>query len=296
MSNKSYFEQVGAFLDNELNDEELAKFNEELANNPELVKELNYQKELIAGIKSYRHSELKARLDNVPVGTGFWSGSMVKILSGAVIVAGIGYGVYEFSFTKEPAMDQKTQNTETVDDTPAVLDNKSASEKVQALDTEDDKPIEREEPKESDESGIAAETEKKVPNTKADQITTPVVPVPDSFEMENPAEEDLNLPKKTLGVESDEPIDSKLEIEVITNKRKYSFHYQVIEGRLLLYGDFNDEPYELLEISVNNEMKLFLYFKENYYEIKEDASDITPLTKVTNRSLVSELELLRVKN
>ena len=47
--NTNYIDQVGAFLDNELSGEDLANFNKELSSNPELVKELDFQKELIEG-------------------------------------------------------------------------------------------------------------------------------------------------------------------------------------------------------------------------------------------------------
>jgi len=91
-------------------------------------------------------------------------------------------------------------------------------------------------------------------------------------------------------------LESQLEIEIISNKRKYPFHYQVIEGRLLLYGDFSEEPYELLEISINSEKELYLFFKDKYYEIEETASEATPLQPVTNKSIVRELEKLKNKD
>jgi len=114
-------------------------------------------------------------------------------------------------------------------------------------------------------------------------------------EMEDPAEEDLELPESALGSE-EELADSNLEIEIITNKRKYPFHYQVIEGRLLLYGDFDEEPYELLEINVNSQKKLYLFFKKQYYEIEKDTTEISPLQGVSNKSLIRELEKIKNKD
>lgn len=127
-----------------------------------------------------------------------------------------------------------------------------------------------------------------------ENIETPNVPQPEAFEMENPAEEELELPETSLGTD-EKPIESKFEIEIITNKRKYPFHYQVDSGRLLLYGDFDEEPYELLEINVNEEKKLYLYFKDQYYEIEESAAEITPLQKVSSKSMINELEKLKNK-
>ena len=112
MSNSNYIEKVGAFLDNELDGDELVRFNEDLAQNPALVEELNFQKELIEGIKNNRRTELKARLDNVQIGNGFWSGTAVKLVSGVVIVAGIGYGIFELSNSPDSPDSNEMQTTE----------------------------------------------------------------------------------------------------------------------------------------------------------------------------------------
>ena len=79
MSKNIHFEQVGGFLDNELSPDELIKFNEELSQNPELVKELNFQKELVEGINANRKAELKARLDSINVGGGLPSSTISTI-------------------------------------------------------------------------------------------------------------------------------------------------------------------------------------------------------------------------
>ena len=113
--------------------------------------------------------------------------------------------------------------------------------------------------------------------------------------MENLSEEELELPETTLGSE-EKPMESEFEIEIISNKRKYPFHYQVNSGRLLLYGDFDEEPYEFLEINVNEEKKLYLFFKDQYYEIEESATEITPLRRVSSKSLINELEKLKNKS
>lgn len=291
-SNQKYFEQVGAFLDNELKGNELASFNNELANNPELVKELTFQKELVEGIKQNRHAELKARLESIQVGPGFWSGSIVKIATGVLIVGGIGFGIYQVStpdiVIENDSPKLETQNLDT--DSPENLPEPIVEEEI-PVEAEEEVIIESTEEIQTIEPVQSTDSEK---NT-TENIETPSVPQPEAFEMENTSEEDLELPETTLG--SDEkPIESKFEIEIISNKRKYPFHYQVNSAKLFLYGDFDEEPYELLEINVNEEKKLYLFFKDQYYEIEESATEITPLQRVSSKSTIIELEKLKNKS
>jgi hypothetical protein len=288
-SNQKYFEQVGAFLDNELKGDELTSFNNELASNPELAKELNYQEQLIEGIKKSRHAELKSRLDSIQIGNGFWSGSVVKIATGVLIISGIGFGIYQVS-TPETVIENVAPEIEVL--------NQDAPEEIPdpIIENEIPQEVESDVSKDSSEETQISESTKVADSedNSLEYIETPNVPQPEAFEMENPAEEELELPENFLGTE-EKPMESKFEVEIITNKRKYPFHYQVDSGRLLMYGDFDEEPYELLEINVNEEKKLYLYFKDQYYEIEESAVEITPLQKVSNKFMINELEKLKNK-
>ena len=207
-SNQKYIEQVGAFLDNELSGDELTSFNEELARNPELAKELNYQQELVEGIKDNRRAELKARLDNVQIGNGLWSGSAVKIFSGVLIVGGIGFGIYQIStptsITNEDApelevkiQDPPTEQPEQIKEVIVPQENENEITEDTSVETQASEPA------------ITAEKEDDSPV----EIETPDVPIPEAFDMDNPSEEDLELPETTLGTE-EKTIESKIEIEI----------------------------------------------------------------------------------
>lgn len=289
--NTNYIDQVGAFLDNELSGEDLANFNAELAINPALVKELDFQKELIEGIKEYRKTELKARLNDIPVSTALWYGTPLKIITGILVTAGIGYGIFELMQGIEPKLpeDQQVKIVEVEPirtDEPEAITNKHKQEMPEKTGIIAEEQLNKEELQDKD------------INKKEKSIAVPSAPkvlTPESFGTEQVTEDDLEIPETSLGSKN-EPLESQLEIEIISNKRKYPFHYQVNEGRLLLYGDFDEEPYELLEISINAEKKLYLFFKDKYYEIEETASEATPLQPVSNDSLIRELEKLKNKD
>lgn len=295
MSKNIYLEQVGGFLDNELSPDELVKFNEELSRNPELVKELNFQKELVEGINANRKAELKARLDSINVGGGLSSSSIstIKVISGVVIVGAIGFAIFDFTKSSENDLTPVVENTVPVED-PELKTNEP---------TERNDQSETESKKETGKALNQDPAKTSVDQTqttqpKNDEDSTPIIPEPvEAFEPTNESgtEEDLILPESILGINQNTN-KSNLEVEIISNKKKYAFHYQVLDGKIVLYGYFDEEPYELLEININGERKIFLYFKEIYYSIEKDVDEITPLQTIEDDSLTTELEKIRNKD
>ena len=65
-------EFVSGYLDNELSEVKHLEFENELLHNSELKEELNFQQDLINGIKEERRLKLKSRLDQIPVNTPFY--------------------------------------------------------------------------------------------------------------------------------------------------------------------------------------------------------------------------------
>jgi len=295
MSKNIYLEQVGGFLDNELSPDELVKFNEELSRNPELVKELKFQKELVEGINANRKAELKARLDSIDVGGGLSSSSIstIKVVSGVVIVGVIGFAIFDFTRSSENESTAEVEITIPAED-PELKTNESTAGIDQSK-TDSNEKIQ-----EAQDQTPARSSVDQTPKTEPenDEDSTPIIPKPvEAFEPTNESgtEDDLILPESNLGVdESTEK--SNLEVEIILNKKKYAFHYQVLDGKILLYGYFDEEPYELLEININGERKIFLYFKEIYYSIEKDVDQISPLQSVEDDSLTTELEKIRNKD
>jgi len=286
-----YYDLVGAYLDNELEGDHLDDFNKELTGNPDLKKELEYQHQLIEGIKANRRLELKSRLDNVTVGGPSTTGSVIKILSGAVIVAGIGFGIYNF-ILKEEDPQQEIYTTEAdifeepkQEEEPVVIETGS--------DPVEEEPTQEETPASEGDKSVEFQPDQEVKST---EVIIPDVPEPiEDFATDNIDDEDLDVPSKNLGL-TEAGAEPSLEVEIISNRRRFDFHYQVLEDRLILYGTFDEEPYQLLEINLNKEKQLYLYFKDRYYNLNRNANEITPLTEITNSSLIIELDKIKNKD
>jgi hypothetical protein len=288
MSDKqTYFSKVGAYLDNDLIGEDLASFENELKSNPKLANELNYQKDLIEGIKNFRKAELIGHFDSLPISTGVSTGIIAKFIAGAAVVGGISFGIYNMITVQTPeqentiAADQKeiSQASEEV-----IIPQSEKSESIY----KDNEALEENipEPKAQPET-----VNKQTIETTSEQVV-PVVPNPIQDMDTAESEEDLEIPENIIGsienVEKNTP-----EVEIISNIRRYQFHYAVKDGKLELYGDFDEEPYQILEINVNDEKQLFLYFKEKYYSIDSQMDNITPLIEITNESIIIKLDEIK---
>ncbi|MDZ7607231.1 MAG: hypothetical protein U5K79_16985 [Cyclobacteriaceae bacterium] len=91
---QSYEQLVGSYLDNEMSEKQRTDFENQLQSNPELKQEMQFQQEVINGVKNFRRLELKARLDNVPVYTPVYQTIAFKAVAVVAITAGIGFGSY----------------------------------------------------------------------------------------------------------------------------------------------------------------------------------------------------------
>jgi len=286
-----YYDLVGAYLDNELEGDQLDDFNKELTGNPDLKRELEFQQQLIEGIKASRRLELKSRLDNITVGRPSTTGSVIKILSGVVIVAGIGFGIYNF-ILKEEVPQQEIYISE------ADILEEPKQEEEPAVNETGSNPVEEEQIQEETPASERVKSVEIPPKqeAKSTEVITPDVPEPiEDFAPDNIDDEDLDVPSKNLGL-TEAGVEPSLEVEIVSNRRRFDLHYQVLANRLILYGAFDEEPYQLLEINVNKEKQLYLYFKDRYYNLDRKASEITPLTEITNRSLIIELDKIKNKD
>src|SRR5258706_16033058 len=85
----SNFELIDDYLTNRLGEQERVSFEQRLGSDPALKADVDLQKHIVAGVKKTRAAELKAMLNNVPVGGGFSSGPMAGKIAAGVIAVGI---------------------------------------------------------------------------------------------------------------------------------------------------------------------------------------------------------------
>jgi hypothetical protein len=83
-------------------------------------------------------------------------------------------------------------------------------------------------------------------------------------------------------------------MEVITGvaDKKHTFHYQFVQGKLMLFGPFDKSLYEILEIH-GDVPAVFLFYKENYYLLDVSQTSITALRSIQDGQLLKKLKAYR---
>jgi hypothetical protein len=65
------------------------------------------------------------------------------------------------------------------------------------------------------------------------------------------------------------------------------------DGKLILYGSFEKNFYEILEFIASEKRTVFLFYRDTYYLLRSDDDKITPLVPVDDRELLSKLRQYR---
>lgn len=284
----SNIEKISAYLENEMSVEERHEFEQAVANDPELKSELDLQKDIIEGIKNERISELKAIMNNVPVGGSLGVGGTItfgKLASGIAILGLITLGAYYYfgSETDEFMPPKAIESIELAEDHEGDIDEDQATT---AIESEDSETTEQ-----SDNTLATAEPSKKTSASSTDnKVTEPEINRPSAAPLFETSESDsLEAPTNEI-VDNIERNLTSLDVEIDNTKKKYSFHYQFNGGKLFLYGDFDKELYEILEFKSKYDKTLFLYYEGKFYPLNKKQVKIIELKPVKERSLIEKLE------
>jgi hypothetical protein len=294
-------ELLDDYIANKLAGGEKEAFEKQLNSDPELKNEFQLQQKLIEGIKNARIAELKTMLKNTPVPslpTG--QNLLTKIATWTVVSGIVATGVY-FLFNKE-------QNEITSDTKTTVENNKTTvkpdvtvTENIQK--TEDKVAVEQQPTPEVDKTPkkIAENTTVTTPSTsKTESKETAVSQKPTVFDPTTETETN-SMPDQAQNsatkTETEEPTvkSSTIEVSIDETDKNYTFHYQFKNGKVILYGSFERNLYEILEFFSGNKRTAFLFYKENYYLLNEDNDKIKPLVPITDPILRNKLQEYRNK-
>jgi hypothetical protein len=280
----THFELIDDYLASRLKGADKEAFESQLANDPALKSEVELQRQIIEGIKQARAAELKAMLSRVPVTAG---GAQVEFsvlrIAAGVILAGVVTAAiyYYYNPSKFPPIDNAAADV-----------------------TQKDKVI----PKEN-------QPESSIPQPDKDQLQP--APTPDKQEdgKEKQKSNDQAMPAVTPKLDvvdpsadlegNEKPVDNQaaqfdkqdispahVQVQMDSSNKKYPFHYQFSDSRLMLYGSFDRSLYEVLEIN-SNDHSLFLYYKNNFYLLDETQEEITKLTPIQDKELLKKLKAYR---
>jgi hypothetical protein len=294
---QKYQNLLDGFFEGTLSTSEESTLMNRLATDADLKSEFEFQKDIINTIKESRKLELKSRLDNISIKWYDNISNGWKVAATATIVTVSTLTAYYFIDMQEEFGNRidLAQNEILVD----AFDTEVADipQKPHAIANEN---IEKSKTIENTEQVKEAVTQETVIHESADQVvanTDRTVEVigpdviedfeeVDNMELENVSSGDINTMTP-----SREDLHSSVEINTVLHK-KYNFHYNFSHGTLTLYGNFEDVPYEILEINSTSGKSFYLNYKDNFYNIIS-TNNIIPLQPVTNESLINELKIVK---
>jgi hypothetical protein len=292
----NHSESIASYLEGHMSPGQMQEFEKQLHTDPVLRSEFELQKDIIHSIKDFRKAQLKTKLDQVPVNVGPSTLVGVKAAAALVISGVIGVGAYLYLSTPD-------EITAPITETIAPVENLQVQPEDLA-ELPDELP--------TSEVEVVEEAVVAQPKTVIEQPASVPVSEPDKVVEEEPeeanlvvnspnlidpilndaeAEESIEIP--TAALAQDGMADNSVVAVETAKKDDNMFHYQYYSGKLYLYGDFRDIPYEILELNSANGKRLFIFYDNAYYKIKDDQQEITPLEALTDQDIIKKLEIIQ---
>lgn len=279
-------EMMDDYLSNRLNAEDKAAFEQQVQADPQLAQELNIQQGLVEGLKQARVVELKSMLNNIPVSPVSGGSSLLTKVGTWAVVAGLVItGIYFFTTKEEETASGTKQIAE---QTPEVQPETEEVPETQPEAT----------PEKQEESVPAVtKTDKKKTSAEAKPEVTEAKPTkPDVFV---PADEADEATKEFERAEMENIkkafVTSSIVVETDTMSKKYSFHYVFRDSKLILYGAFEKNVYEILEFIGDEKRTVVLFYKSNYYLLDIAKAEPTKLSPIRDQKLLKMLKAHRSK-
>ena len=302
-TNKNYFDLIDSYLNGEMTNHEAIEFENQLQKDPLLENEFQLQKDIVSSIRHFRQAELKATLNAVDVGVG-GTFTVLKVAVGIGAIALLGFGVYFFTGDND-----NSQPEQVVENSPVVVEEKQADKTTSDAETkilveEKDKQVasvteDKEEYTSKTQEPAGQETAisdpEKTPTTSQEiKRAEPEIKLPDVVEEfdkeEGQISENIKVPENKLNKVTETYLPKTEVVEM--NHRKYAFHYQFYNNKLYLYGEF-DNKYEILELNTPSGISIYMFYKDNFYELEQNQEKITPLTAIKDSTLMRDLKTIR---
>jgi hypothetical protein len=283
MATERDFELLDDYVANRLGGAEKSAFEKKIQADPELQREHLMQEKMVNAIKEARVSELKAILNNVTVPPINHGGTSVvaKLAVGTFVAGLVATGIY-FYFDKPEEVSQPIEQSGPIEEDKVQnlkSEEKSAATESAASDANVNEPVpasERNDATGDDEtSTVSKQPIVDVYDPTAEEATADV---------EEPAAERRNSAR--AGAPS-------IAVQVDKQNKKYDFDYQFKGGKLQLYGPFEKNLYEILEFFSDEKRTVFLYYKGNYYLLRDDNEEVKELTPIKDQTLIKKLKEYR---
>jgi hypothetical protein len=274
-------ELIDDYLTNKLSDAQREAFEQQVAADPTLQADVAFQRQVIESVKNARVAELKSMLNNVPIGAAK-EFTTLKVAAGIVGGALLIGSIYWFgSGEDQPILAEPEDSISIVTESEPT----PPSKEEELTNTSEQKTEAEAKPE--------AKVDSKATTTVKKDVIKPTIEVVDpSVELV----ESTSSPVNHGVVHATPPaIEIKsLEVNVDSTSKKYKFHYQFVEGKVVLYGAFDRSLYEIIELNGGNH-SVYLFYQSKYYLLAEQATVITPLEVITDKATVTKLEAYRKK-
>lgn len=305
MPQENQIEKIEQYHSGRMTSEEGASFEKELASDPSLKAESDFQSNIIDGIKEYRKSQLKTRLDAIDISPGWiefaQQSTLVKSFGGVAIATVVGSGVYFLAETKEdklvvPDLD-KIEYISTVDapvfEEPTfewkIIENlASQSTEQKAEIVENPKEIK---PAVAGAKANTSQNETVAVVEKKEESFAPKFEAPDAGDITDNSDLSSSTLDEVPSVATTKP-DAKPIVVETKNTKNSKIKYKYYDGKLFLNGNFSEQPYEILEINSSTGRRIYLLHLNKYYEIKIN-DRLSELPEVTDIKLIRELRLIK---
>lgn len=294
-------QQIESYLNQEMTDLERAKFEKQIHESQDLHDEVEMQEAALEAIKRERMLALKSGLSQVNI--SLWSTGLIEMAKVAAISVGIisgGFGAYWLI--------EKDQNDNSINQKESAITivQKNENQGKAEASPENSLPI-NQEPQGTESSKINPNS-KTIPLaiSNAPQLSTPhrkkssgeEVKLADNSNNAEPIEpvakgalpytgKDINNPSD--GISNRTSLESVHPEVIIKKDNKNIFHYQFSEGKLILYADFNDHLYEVIELNQNGGKQIFFCYNNAFYPLNPGQHEIAPLIEVKEKSLIQLL-------
>ncbi len=294
MASEKDLELLDQYVSNRLAAQERTAFEKKLEADSSLKQELQVQQRVVEKLREARVSELKTMFNSIPTSELETGGSSVgtKVALWAAVAAVTGAGVYFYltSGNNDASPDLSAQEQIT-NQVPQGNDEVEppASSKDEEPTTSDEKPSAQALNPPQDKSENTSDT----PQVQDGVTTEESAKGPARLDVFDPTEEDKqpSNAKSPGNVRESAPLHkSSIAVEFDSDNKRYDFHYQFKDGKLLMYGTFEKNLYEIMEFFSDNKRTVFLYYKDNYYLLNEEDDNVKPLTPINDPLLLKKLK------
>lgn len=283
-------EKIDQYLLDQLNPANKIKFEQLIAGDSALKSEVVLQQSVVSALGHTKSLQLKSRLQKIPVSMASTGNALRMKWLGAAAVGTIAAGLIIFLFAGQEntttSFDNSStpQTTTTENITNSVPSNESAI--VSAKENQSTTPEQQ------------SIKEKQTSTAKASVKSIELKAFDNSANFEETENGNLStanvdnssVPENTLYTETNNKL-SNLSVNVDTSNPKDK-SYQFTGSKLTLFGDFNNKPYELLELNNKGQKNLFLSYNNEYYELVWGQMKKTPLKKVLHKETLEKLKVI----